>query len=148
MTLLHIGYDSLVLMTIVNLLTTGSVMIFIWNADRPGPGLTRVACGDLLIGSGLLVSALGNLIPGGSVTLISNLAIFAGAISFLTGVRAFRGFRTLRVPLIAAASAIYAGPLIYWLLIHDDMPVRIAFSSGSSSTPCWRKGFVFNRLQF
>jgi diguanylate cyclase (GGDEF)-like protein len=129
MSLPHFSYDSLVLMTIVNLLTTGSVMMFIWNADRPGPGLTRIALGDLLIGVGLLLASLRNLTPVGVVALTASVAVFAGAISLLAGIRAFRGFRPLPTSVIAGASALYTCPLIYWFFVHHDASARVAFAS-------------------
>jgi diguanylate cyclase (GGDEF)-like protein len=125
----HFSYDSLVLMTIVNLLTTGSVMMFIWNADRPGPGLTELAMGDLVIGLGLLISGLKNVAPSESVIPLSNFAVFAGALMMLNGVRAFRGYGRLPAWVNVAASSAYAVPFLYLTFVRDDMAARVFVSS-------------------
>jgi diguanylate cyclase (GGDEF)-like protein len=125
MTFPSFNYDSLILMTIVNLLTTGGVMMFIWNVDRPGPGLVQMAWGDLLIGFGLLIAALRTVIPGGPILLVSNLAMFAGVMLIWTGVRAFRGIRRLPVTLILAISAVYSATFVYWIFFNNDAEARI-----------------------
>jgi diguanylate cyclase (GGDEF)-like protein len=129
MSLPHLNYDSLVLMTIMNLFTTGCVMIFIWNADRPGPGLTRFAVGDLLIGAGLILAALTKAGPAGAIALAAALSIHAGAISMYSGLRAFRGFPPVPTPLLAGASAVYTCFVSYWFLIRHDPAARVAFIS-------------------
>lgn len=125
MTLPAFSYDSLVLMTIVNLLTTGSVMMFVWNADRPGPGLIQIAWGDLLMGLGFLIAALKTVIPGGSVALASNLAVFAGVMLIWTGVRAFRGLPPLRKRQLVAISTIYNIAFLYFVFVNNNPSARI-----------------------
>jgi diguanylate cyclase (GGDEF)-like protein len=127
----HITYDSLILRTIVNLFTTGAMMLFIWNADRPGPGLTEIALGDILIGLGLAIAGLRNIVPSESVIPLSHFAVFAGALLMLNGVRLFRGFGALPGWLNAAASVTYAAPLLYLTFVHDDMPARVMLSSAA-----------------
>jgi diguanylate cyclase (GGDEF)-like protein len=104
-------------------------MMFIWNADRPGPGLIRIASGDLLIGSGLLVPVFRSYLPGSAIDFVSGLLIFAGAISILTGVCMFRGFRPLTKSFLALVSAAYFGVFAYWLFVSNDPPARAALSS-------------------
>jgi diguanylate cyclase (GGDEF)-like protein len=116
-------------MTIVNLLTTGSVMMFVWNVDRPGPGLTQMALGVLLAGFGLLASALRNVIPGDAAILLSNLVVVAGSILLLIGVRAFRGFRAVPGTLIACFAAVYTGAIAHWLFVENDPSARVAIAS-------------------
>jgi diguanylate cyclase (GGDEF)-like protein len=127
----HFSYDSLVLMTIVNLLTTGGVMMFIWNVDRPGPGLTEMALGDLLVGFGLVIAAFKNLVPGGTIGLLSNLAVFAGAVLLLNGMRAFRGLDHLSAPLLSTLSSAYACAILYRTFGSDDVAVRASIESGT-----------------
>jgi diguanylate cyclase (GGDEF)-like protein len=129
MNLPHISYDSLVLMTIVNLLTTGLVMLFIWNADRPGPGLNEIALGSILIGCGLLIAGLRNIFPLESVIPLSNFSVFAGALLKLNGVRLFRGFGPLPPWFNVAASLVYATPFLYFTFVHDNMAARVLVSS-------------------
>jgi diguanylate cyclase (GGDEF)-like protein len=129
MNLPHFSYDSLVLMTIVNLLTTGTVMLFVWNAGRPGPGLTSIAIGDLLLGIGLLISVLRNLSPTVAILLLSNFALFAGSVFLLTGIRAFRGFPALPVSALSAGSAAYLSALSYWVLVHNQRSARVVLVS-------------------
>ncbi len=112
-------------MTIVNLLTTGSVMIFVWNVDRPGPGLNRMAWGDLLVGFGLLIGAFRPTMPKEVAILGSNLAVFAGAILLLSGVRAFRGLRPMPPTLVTAMCCAYTGGLMFWLLADEKMAARV-----------------------
>jgi len=129
MNLPHFSYDSLVLMTIVNLVTTGSVMLFIWNADRPGPGLKQMALGDLVVGFGLLAFALKTVIPGGAMILFPNLAVFAGAMLMLNGVRAFRGYGPVPAWLAALAFAIYACVLTYATFVNNNLGLRVSVGS-------------------
>jgi diguanylate cyclase (GGDEF)-like protein len=129
MSLAHFNYDSLFIMTIMNLLTTGSIMLFVWNADRPGPGLSRIAIGDLMIGAGLAISLMRGFLPGGSLVLFSGVALFVGELLLLSGVVAFRGFARLPLPLYSVCAALYISAYSYWIFAHDDISARTALSS-------------------
>lgn len=146
MQLPNFSYDSLVLMTIVNLITTGSVMMFVWNADRPGPGLMQMAWGDLLIGFGLLIAALRNVLPGGGVVLFSNLAIFAGVMLILSGVRAFRGFRPIPVSAMLAIAGPYLAAFSYFIFLDNNPAARVFIGSAVLSvlTLCTAGVMFFN----
>jgi diguanylate cyclase (GGDEF)-like protein len=116
-------------MTIVNLLTTGSVMMFVWNVDRPGPGLKRVALGDLLLGAGLLLLVATKVVPDPAIALISYLAQLAGVISLVTGVRAFRGFSPLSTKLISSLSVSYSFAIVFLLYSQNQLTSRVVFAS-------------------
>jgi diguanylate cyclase (GGDEF)-like protein len=123
-------------MTIVNLLTTGSVMMFIWNVDRPGPGLKQMALGDLLIGFGLLTLSLKNIVPAGMVLLLSNLAIVAGAMSMWNGVRAFRGIPSVSGVISGGTILAYGAMMSYWIFADNNYSLRIAFGSIVAGVIC------------
>jgi len=136
----HISYDSLILRTIVNLFTTGAMMLFIWNADRPGPGLTEIALGDILIGVGLatacglrvfipllVVSAIAhfghlNLSPGfhwmGSLTALISFSVAAG----LEVAGYYLPWIDNVLDTIATPSAMVAGTLVSVALMADVDP--------------------------
>lgn len=119
------GFDlfTLNVVTAVILLLAGVAMWLVHTLNTGCHGLRRcvVACLSLFAGFALIPLRL--IVPGKLPILLSNFALFAGALLLVDGIRAFRElYRPLRA--YAAVSVAYVVIFCWFLFVHDDPKIR------------------------
>jgi len=99
----------------------------LWT-QRTYPGFGRWTVGNLLIVLSSLLLALRLVAPGWISVLLANATFLMGAILYLEGARAFRGW-SVRLPLVYGAAALVMLGVVYFYDVFPNLNARVVVVS-------------------